>query len=126
MNYDEKDLIEYMLTSYQEHNNIQYMYDECLKIVYNVVIYNDFLENILDIINEYGGVSIITDIYNKKYKNSTILEIDIYNRLQFYELLAFIGIFDTVITKVLNNIYGKVIDNNDIDNICSSFTNVQL
>ena len=115
-----------MLTSYQEHNNIQYMYDECLKIVYNVVIYNDFLENILDIINEYGGISIINDIYNKKYKNSTILEIDINNKLQFYELLAFIGIFDTVITKVLNNIYGKAIDNNDIDNICSSFTNVQF
>lgn len=126
MNYDEKDLIEYMLTSYQEHNNIQYMYDECLKIVYNVVIYNDFLENIIDIINEYGGISKINELYNQKYKNSTILEIDIYNRLQFYELLAFIGIFDTVITKVLNNIYGKVIDNNDIDNICSSIINIQL
>ena len=109
-NYDETELVEYMIGLYENDSNIELLYEELKKIIYSIIINNDLFENLLDIINENGGVGINLELYNNIYKNTNILDIDIYNRLQFYELLAFIALFDKIKIKV--NTY---INNNPIN-----------
>jgi len=115
-NYDENEIIKYLLDFYKDNSNLELVFEELKYIIYNIIINNDLFENLLDIINENGGIGVNLELYNNIYKNTNILDIDIHNRLQFYELLAFIALFDKI--KIKLNTY---MNNNEIEHLCTSF-----
>jgi len=119
-NYDEAEIIKEMFELYDINNkneSIRIIYNNIREILYNLVIYND-VDNIMEIINEHGGIYQLTLLFENKYKNSDLLEIDISNSLNYYNLLAFIGLFDYLYTTILGVIEELEIES--IDNLCNS------
>jgi len=119
-NYDEAEIIKEMFELYDINNkneSIRIIYNNIREILYNLVIYNDG-DNIIEIINEHGGIYQLTLLFENKYKNSDLLEIDISNSLNYYNLLAFIGLFDYLYTTILGVIEELEIES--IDNLCNS------
>jgi len=118
MNYDENEIINTLFASYKNNNNLQIIYNELLEIIYNIIInHSNSFEPYLDIINDNGGIYTVIHLFTTKYKHTDILKIDIYNRLQFYELLAFIALFDKIYNKIINNIH---------NDICNIIENIKL
>ena len=102
-NYNEADIIEEMFHLYDKNDkiySIDLIYNNLREILYNLVIYNDD-DNINEIVMEYGGYEIIKQIYNSKYINTTILEIDFESKFKENSLAAFIGMFDYLFSTIL-------------------------
>jgi hypothetical protein len=115
-NYEESDIINEMIDLYDDTNkndSINNIYITLIEILYNLIIYNDS-ENILEIIETYGGFNYISMLYENKYKLSNILIIDKNNQLTNYNLFAFIGMFDYLYNKIINTI--------NIDNLCGELS----
>jgi hypothetical protein len=108
-NYDENDIINEML----DLNDINIIYYNLQEIIYNLVIVNDS-DNILEIIDEYGGFNDIYILYENKYKYTSLLDIDKENKLNNYNKIAFIGMFDYIFNKISSIINTK----NNIDDLC--------
>lgn len=105
-NYEESDIINEMIDLYDNTNkndSLNNIYDNLTEILYNLIIYNDS-ENILEIIETYGGFNYISILYENKYKHqlSNILEIDKNDQLNNYNLIAFIGMLDYIYNKIIN------------------------
>ena len=105
-NYEETDIINEMIDLYDDTNkndSINNIYNTLTEILYNLVIYNDS-ENILEIIELYGGFNYIFMLYENiyKYPLSNILEIDKSDQLNYNNLIAFIGMFHHLYTKIIN------------------------
>jgi hypothetical protein len=115
-NYEEADIISEMIDIYDSKNkdsSINIIYNNLIEILYNLIIYNDS-ENILEIIETYGGFNYISMLYENKYKLSNILAIDKKNELTNYNLVAFIGMFDYLYNKIINTI--------NIDDLCDGLS----
>jgi hypothetical protein len=117
-NYEETDIINEMIDLYDNTNkndSINNIYNTLTEILYNLVIYNDS-ENILEIIELYGGFNYIFMLYETiyKYPLSNILEIDKSDQLNYNNLIAFIGMFHHLYTKIINLI--------NIDELCNDLS----
>jgi len=97
-NYDENDIVN---TIYDYYMDSKYDWKSELKSVINeLIIYNDE-ENIMEIIEVYGGIFAICQLYEMKYKNSNLF-IDI--QLNYYQTLAFIGLYNSIYEKISEKI----------------------
>ncbi len=97
-NYDENDIVN---TIYDYYMDSKYDWKSELKSVINeLIIYNDE-ENIMEIIEVYGGIFTICQLYEMKYKNSNLF-IDI--QLNYYQTLAFIGLYNSIYEKISEKI----------------------
>jgi hypothetical protein len=117
-NYEESDIINEMIDLYDDTNkndSINNIYNTLNEILYNLVIYNDS-ENILEIIQLYGGFDYILMLYENiyKYPLSNILEIDKNNKLNYNNLIAFIGMF--------HHLYNKIINLININELCNDLS----
>lgn len=93
-NYDESDIVNQIYDSYCENkHNWEH---ELLQVIYELVIYNDD-ENLNEIINNYGGIFILCDLYERKYKNTIINE----KNLNYYQFLAFIGLYHRIRERLI-------------------------
>jgi len=102
-NYNEAEIIQEMFALYDKKDkiySIDCIYNTLREILYNLVIYNDE-DNLLEIIKEYGGNEMIIQIYNSKYSNTTILEIDCNSKFTYNSFAAFIGMFDYIFSTIL-------------------------
>lgn len=105
MNYDETDIIN---TIYDYYLESKYDWKSELKSVINeMIIYNNE-ENIMEMIHYYGGIFILCQLYERRYKN-TDLFIDI--ELNYYQTLAFIALYNSISEKILEKI---VLENFDL------------
>jgi len=110
-NFDEKDIIDQLIFLYD--NNTDCIFEELINIIYSIILNNN-INDIYEIINEYGGIDYIFNLYKLKYENTSILKIDKNNKLVDYNLLAFIGLYDTIYNKIIN-----IINDNNIDYLCN-------
>jgi len=132
-NYIEAEILEEMFKLYDKNDkihSIDVIYNQLREILYNLVIYNDY-DNTIEIISEYGGYEMITQIYNSKYINTTILEIDIENKFNQYTFAAFIGMFDYLFSTILgvideieNEESMKTDEEKSMDSLCNLMANL--
>ena len=132
-NYNEAEILEEMFKLYDKNDkiySIDSIYNELREILYNLVIYNDY-DNTIEIIREYGGFEMITQIYNSKYINTTILEIDVESKFNEYTFAAFIGMFDYLFSTILgvieeieNEELMKTDDEKSMDSLCNLMSNL--
>jgi len=93
MNFEEEEIINEIYNLYKLDNTIDINKELCL-IIYDIVNYNDD-DNIKEIINNYGGICVIMELYNNNYKNKfNNIELDL------QELMAFIGIYNYIYYKI--------------------------
>lgn len=124
-NYDETAIINEMFDLYdkdEKEKSIAEIYSNLKEIVYNLIIYNDG-DNILGLINDYGGIQEINGIYFTKYKDSNLLDVDKSNQLRDYNLLAFIGLFDYIYTIVIG-VIEEVESETSFENLCDMMSNL--
>lgn len=123
-NYNEAEILEEMFSLYNKNDkiySIDSIYNELREIIYNIAIYNDY-DNTIAIINEYGGYEMITQIYNSKYINTTILEIDVESKFNNNTFTAFIGMFDYLFSTILEVIEEIENEEKTIDSLCDLMT----
>ena len=89
-NYDENDIINEIYLSYLSNNNYE---KELKQLIYEIIIYND-KSNLDELIKKYGGVCYLTNLYHLRYKSIY------YPELPFYNLLAYIGLYDYIYNKL--------------------------
>lgn len=127
-NYNEAEILEEMFKLYDKNDkiySIDSIYNQLREILYSLVIYNDY-DNIIEIIREYGGYEMITQIYNSKYINTTILEIDVEGKFNDHTFAAFIGMFDYLFSTILgvieeieNEEMMKTDEEKSMDSLCN-------
>lgn len=132
-NYNEAEILEEMFKLYDKNDkiySIDSIYNQLREILYNLVIYNDY-DNTIEIIREYGGFEMITQIYNSKYINTTILEIDVESKFNEYTFAAFIGMFDYLFSTILgvieeieNEELMKTDEEKSMDSLCNLMSNL--
>lgn len=125
MAYNEAEIINEMFNLYDKNNKIysvDVIYNQLREILYNLVIYNDD-DNINDIINQFGGYEIITPIYNNKYVNTSILDIDVEGKLNINTLTAFIGIFDYLFMTIIE-VIEEIENEKKMDSLCDLMANL--
>jgi hypothetical protein len=132
-NYNEAEILEEMFKLYDKNDkiySIDSIYNQLREILYNLVIYNDY-DNTIEIIREYGGFEMITQIYNSKYINTTILEIDVESKFNEYTFAAFIGMFDYLFSTILgvieeieNEELMKTDEEKSMDSLCNLMANL--
>lgn len=132
-NYNEAEILEEMFKLYDKNDKIysvDSIYNQLREILYNLVIYNDY-DNTIEIIREYGGFEMITQIYNSKYINTTILEIDVESKFNEYTFAAFIGMFDYLFSTILgvieeieNEELMKTDEEKSMDSLCNLMANL--
>ena len=132
-NYNEAEILEEMFKLYDKNDkihSIDVIYNQLREILYNLVIYNDY-DNTIEIIREYGGFEMITQIYNSKYINTTILEIDVESKFNEYTFAAFIGMFDYLFSTILgvieeieNEELMKTDEEKSMDSLCNLMANL--
>lgn len=125
MAYNEAEIINEMFNLYDMNNKIysvDVIYNQLREILYNLVIYNDD-DNINDIINQFGGYEIITPIYNNKYVNTSILDIDVEGKLNINTLTAFIGIFDYLFMTIIE-VIEEIENEKKMDSLCDLMANL--
>lgn len=124
-NYDESAIITEMFDLYdkdEREKSIAEIYSHLKEIVYNLIIYNDG-DNILGLINDYGGVEEINVIYFTKYKDSNLLDVDKSNQLRDYNLIAFVGLFDYIYTTVIG-VIEEFESETSLENLCDMMSNL--
>ncbi len=89
-NYDENDIINEIYLSYLSKNDYE---TELKNIIYEIIIYNDE-SNLEELIQKYGGIYHLTNLYNNRYKSIN------YPNLPLYNLLAYIGLYDYINNKI--------------------------
>lgn len=118
-NYDETVILNEMFELYDKNektNSIMNIYNNLKEIVYNLIIYNDS-DNIIGLINDYGGQYQIAMIYETKYKQTDLLDIDKNSQLSYNNLLAFVGVFDYIYTTVLG-VIEEIDRETEMDDLC--------
>lgn len=96
-NYEESDIIDVIYNSYLNNNNWE---KELKDLIFEIVIYNDD-DNINEIINSYGGIFHLCNLYVSKYK---MVFNKIEHKLSYYQLLAYIGIYNKIYTDICEKI----------------------
>lgn len=132
-NYNEAEILEEMFKLYDKNDkihSIDVIYNQLREILYNLVCYNDY-DNTIEVISEYGGFEMITQIYNSKYINTTILEIDVESKFNEYTFAAFIGMFDYLFSTILgvieeieNEELMKTDEEKSMDSLCDLMSNL--
>ena len=89
-NFEETDIINEIYNSYLNKNDYK---TELQNLIYEIIIYND-KSNIDELVNKYGGIYHLTNLFNVKYKSMNHLD------LPYIDLLAFIGLYDYIYNKV--------------------------
>jgi hypothetical protein len=95
-NYEEKDIINELYNSYLDNKDFNYS-EELKLLIFDIIRYNDDA-NINEIINKYGGIYDLILLYQNKYSEMSL------DNLNYYELLAFIGLYDYIYTKITEKI----------------------
>jgi hypothetical protein len=89
-NFEETDIINEIYNSYLSNNDYE---SELKQLIYEIIIYND-KSNIEELIQKYGGIYYLTNLYNSKYKSIN------YPDLPLYDLLAYVGLYDYIYNKI--------------------------
>mgnify|MGYP003332785373 CR=1 FL=1 len=89
-NFEETDIINEIYNSYLSNNDYE---TELKEVIYEIIIYNDE-SNLEELVQKYGGIYHLTNLYTTRYKGLD------YPELPFYNLLAYIGLYDYIYNQI--------------------------